>query len=67
MNSALPVLTDSEWAQEDWFPRVFDAGWSYWAIVMPDKVVGKMNMRGLIEEISERGLPSISSMILRRR
>ncbi len=55
LNSALPTV-DTTWAQEDWFPRVFAAGWRYWAIVMPDKVVGKMNMRYFIQEVSERGL-----------
>ena len=35
---------------------VFAAGWKYWAIVMPDKIVGKMNMKRFIEDYSEKGL-----------
>ncbi len=54
-NSTLSTA-DTEWAQQDWFPRVFAAGWKYWAIVMPDKVVGKMNMKHFIEAYSAQGL-----------
>jgi hypothetical protein len=55
MNSALPIA-DSEWGQKDWFPRVFQSGWKYWAIVMPDKVAGKMNMQRFIDAYSTQGL-----------
>jgi hypothetical protein len=55
MNSAL-TTADTEWGQQDWFPRVFQAGWKYWAIVMPDKVVGKMNMQRFIDAYSTQGL-----------
>ena len=54
-NSTL-TSADTEWAQQDWFPRVFAAGWKFWAIVMPDKVVGKMNMQHFIEAYSTQGL-----------
>jgi hypothetical protein len=54
-NSALPTV-DLEWAQTDWFPRVKNAGWHYWAIVMPEKVVGQMNMKRFIASYSEQGL-----------
>ena len=54
-NSTL-TTEDTEWAQKDWFPRVFDAGWKFWAIVMPDKVVGKLNMKRFIDTYSQQGL-----------
>ena len=54
-NSALPT-EDVDWAKNDWFPRVFGAGWKYWAIVLPEKVVGQMNMQRFIEPYSEVGL-----------
>jgi len=54
-NSTL-TTADTEWAQQDWFPRVFAAGWKYWAIVMPDKVVGKMNMKRFIDAYAPQGL-----------
>lgn len=55
LNSTL-TAEDSEWGQKDWFPRVFEAGWKYWAIVMPDKIVGKMNMQRFIDAYSTQGL-----------
>ena len=54
-NSALPT-DDVQWAQNDWFPRVLGAGWKYWAIVLPEKVVGQMNMQRFIQPYSEQGL-----------
>ncbi|MCL4249166.1 MAG: STAS/SEC14 domain-containing protein [Anaerolineae bacterium] len=54
-NSTLPAA-DSEWGIKDWNPRVMAAGWKYWAIVMPDKVVGKMNMQRFIDLYAEQGL-----------
>ncbi len=42
-NSAL-LKEDLEWARTVWFSRVAKAGWKYWAVVMPENVVGKMTM-----------------------
>ncbi|MCA9907720.1 MAG: hypothetical protein KC519_03660 [Anaerolineae bacterium] len=54
-NSALPAA-DAEWGITNWNPRVVAAGWQYWAIVMPDKAVGKMNMQRFIDLYAEQGL-----------
>ncbi|MBZ0307623.1 MAG: STAS/SEC14 domain-containing protein [Anaerolineae bacterium] len=54
-NSALPTA-DMEWGLKDWNPRVWAAGWRYWAVVMPDKVAGQMNMNRLMKENIEMGL-----------
>ena len=54
-NSAIPT-EDVDWAKNDWFPRVFAAGWKYWALVMPEKVVGQLNMKRFVEPYSEMGL-----------
>ena len=54
-NSALPP-EDGEWAMVDWHPRVIAAGWKYWAIVMPEKTVGKMNMRQFAKQNAEAGV-----------
>lgn len=54
-NSALPTA-DLEWSMQDWFFRAFNAGWKYWAIVMPDKVVGQMNMNRIMKRNIEMGL-----------
>ncbi|MBN2316531.1 MAG: hypothetical protein JXM79_21565 [Sedimentisphaerales bacterium] len=54
-NSALPK-EDVDWAQTDWFPRVMKAGWKFWAVVMPEQAIGKMNMNRFIKTYSDQGL-----------
>jgi hypothetical protein len=52
-----PVTTaDGEWSLHDWGPRVIAAGWKYWAVVLPEKVLGQMNMRRWIETYSKLGV-----------
>jgi hypothetical protein len=55
LNSALPPA-DVDWSMNDWFPRAFASGWKYWAIVMPDKVAGQMNMNRFMKRYIELGL-----------
>lgn len=55
LNSALPK-EDAEWGLTDWNPRVFAQGWKYWAVVMPDKVLGQTNLNYLMRENIELGL-----------
>jgi hypothetical protein len=54
-NSALPK-EDVEWAETDWFPRTKKAGWKYWALVLPEQVIGQMNMKRFIRDYSAQGL-----------
>lgn len=54
-NSAMSP-EDSEWGTNDWVPRVIAAGWKYWAVVMPAKVIGQMNMQRFIKANSELGI-----------
>ena len=54
-NSALPK-EDMEWAQTSWFPQVVAAGWKYWAIVLPEQIIGQLNMKRLIKQYSEAGV-----------
>jgi len=35
---------DTLWINTDWLPRALEAGWKYWALVVPDSVKSKMNM-----------------------
>jgi hypothetical protein len=50
------TAVDSEWALNDWAPRVIAAGWKYWGVVLPEKVLGQMNMRRWIETYSKLGV-----------
>ncbi len=54
-NSTL-TADDTKWALNDWNPRVYAAGWKYWAIVMPDKVVGQLNMERIMKDNIALGL-----------
>jgi len=48
--------TDADWALNDWAPRVMKAGWKFWAVVMPEKVLGQMNMKRWIETYAAQGV-----------
>jgi hypothetical protein len=46
---------DAEWSTNHWSPRAMAAGWKYWAVVLPEKVLGQMNMKRFIEGSAEHG------------
>jgi hypothetical protein len=54
-NSATPGL-DLEWARTVWFELVRKAGWKYWAIVQPEGVIGKLNMKREAEINAQKGV-----------
>lgn len=41
---------DKAWGDVEWKPRVLKAGWKYWAMVLPAKVTGQMNIQKMVEE-----------------
>ena len=47
---------DQEWCERVWFPRTRDAGWRYWAIVLPKKVLGQMSLQYFIKKYSSEGI-----------
>jgi hypothetical protein len=47
---------DTEWAQTVWFPTVKAAGWKHWAVVLPAKVVGQLNMKQWVGLYSSLGI-----------
>ena len=47
---------DKAWGDEVWKPRVINAGWKYWAMVLPEKVTGQLNMQRLVEEYQRLGV-----------
>ncbi len=47
---------DGDWALNDWAPRVMKAGWKSWAVVMPEKVLGQMNMKRWIDTYAAQGV-----------
>ncbi len=56
-NSALGP-DDAQWAQTTWFPGVKAAGWKHWAVVMPEKAIGQLNMKQWISTYAALGINS---------
>jgi hypothetical protein len=54
-NLALPE-EDTEWSKTDWFPRAVKAGWKYWALVVPDDFMGRVNMKEFVDSYLDQGL-----------
>jgi hypothetical protein len=54
-NIALPP-DDTEWSKKDWFPRAVKAGWKFWALVVPQDIMARMNLKEFIDEYHEQGL-----------
>ncbi len=54
-NTAL-AKEDLDWAQTNWFPQTVAAGWKHWAIVQPEKTLGKMAMDRLVKDYLMAGI-----------
>lgn len=54
-NSAVPQA-DLEWALEYWVMPMIKAGWKHWAVVLPDRAVGRAAMKRIVDALSEYGL-----------
>ncbi len=35
---------DQKWSSEVWQPKILQAGWKYWGLVMPKEALGQMRM-----------------------
>jgi hypothetical protein len=47
---------DGNWGVNEWSPQMIEAGWKYWAVVMPETAAGRMNLRRRIKVYGERGV-----------
>ena len=56
LNSSALTEQDETWAKTNWFPRTLKAGWKSWAIVLPSKIVGQMNMKRFSDEYNKAGI-----------
>jgi hypothetical protein len=55
MNSALSDA-DTEWATTVWFQRAKAAGWTVWALVVPQGIMARLNLMDHINRYSEQGI-----------
>ena len=49
---------DIDWGDAVWFPRTAAAGWKYWAIVRPEKIVAQAVVKELTEKYAKHGVTS---------
>ena len=45
---------DQDWVNEDWFPRILDAGLTRLAMVLPASGLAKMNIDDLVGSVADR-------------
>jgi len=45
-----------EWGQINWTLPMINAGWKYWALVVPDEVSARQDMVAVIDMFYERGI-----------
>ena len=53
--SAIPQ-EDIDWGINEWFPRAIKAGLQYWAVILPEKAVGKLSGKKMVDALVERGI-----------
>jgi hypothetical protein len=47
---------DQDWADNDWFPRMVKIGWKSWAMVVPQALKARLNVKEIVEKNFERGI-----------
>jgi hypothetical protein len=55
---------DLEWGITHWFPQTAQAGWKYWAIVQPEKIMARVTMQQLVEDYAKERI-AVSALSLR--
>lgn len=47
---------DTEWINSQWLPNAVAVGWKFWALVVPDDIMARMNMTEFVNSFYERGI-----------
>lgn len=47
---------ETEWVNTEWLPKTINAGWKYWALVVPQNVMGQMNMNEFVQSFYDMGV-----------
>jgi hypothetical protein len=55
-NMAQFAPEDHIWADNDWFPRMQEVGWKTWAMVVPNEIMGRLNVKDIVEKNVQRGI-----------
>jgi hypothetical protein len=49
---------DIDWGDANWLPQTIKAGWKYWAIVQPEKILAQSAMERLVDRYAKMGITS---------
>ena len=49
-------LDDMKWSEANYTPRIQVAGLKYWALVMPEKIVGQITLKRVMEGVRQMGI-----------
>lgn len=57
-NRAIEGHTAEEetWIDNHWLPRTIEAGWKYWALIVPESIAARMNMAHYIRVFADKGV-----------
>jgi hypothetical protein len=55
-NNSVLSKEDLEWSETQWAPATARAGWKFWAIVQPEKVLGQAAMQRLVTKYAALGV-----------
>jgi hypothetical protein len=47
---------DSEWINSVWLPNAIEAGWQFWALVVPEEDAARMNMVQFVTNFANMGV-----------
>lgn len=53
--SVLPS-DDMEWINDHWNDQMIRSGWKYWALIMPNREIGKVHHQDLVDTYTEMGV-----------
>lgn len=53
--SAIPQ-EDIDWGINEWFPRAIKAGLKHWAVILPEKAVGKLSGKKMVDALIAQGI-----------
>ncbi|MEO1286902.1 MAG: hypothetical protein AAFV93_03980 [Chloroflexota bacterium] len=46
----------AQWILTEWLPNMQDTTWRYWALVVPEALVGRMQMMQFMQAVSDLGI-----------
>lgn len=47
---------DTEWGLSVWRPLILEAGWKYWAIVLPENIIGQIHLKNFSKIYTDEGV-----------